>query len=529
MPLRPLNREQVWMLPPTLGELIPGDHPARFVAEFVDTLDREAWVELGIGIDGEPLGAPAYHPRALLCVWLNGFMTGIRSSRKLEAACRDQVPYLWLTGWQHPDHNTLWRFYQAHRDAMRKLLKYTVATAIELDLIDLAVQAVDGTKIAANAAGDRTYDAAELQRLLNRTEAAISQLEAQNEGGDDSSPPRLPEELQTAKHLRQRIREAMNHLTQLEKMKRVNLTDEDAQLMKGRSGIITGYNAQAMVSPLNLDASKGSGLMITAVEVVNSASDSGQLVPMLEKAEDLTEQRVPVTLADGGYHTIANLEAGVDRGQTLVMTERYHSELQGPYFKDNFVFDSETDSYICPQGQRLYFKGMRRTKCSTSGRYLVYRASRTVCRACPAFGICTSDKHAGRALWISSSDDLLRKHRQWMKTDEALALYARRKVMSEPTFGILKDQMNVRRFLLRGLTNVNAEFNLLATAFNLRTLWRVWSTFKKASDKVKTKIPDGLATSNKFTDFSALILGGIHFEFRLKVFLRFLRQAPCRV
>ena len=83
-------------------------------------------------------------------------MTGIRSSRKLEAACRDQVPYLWLTGWQHPDHNTLWRFYQAHRHAMRKLLKYTVATAVELELIDLAVQAVDGTKIAANAARDRT-------------------------------------------------------------------------------------------------------------------------------------------------------------------------------------------------------------------------------------------------------------------------------------------------------------------------------------------------------------------------------------
>jgi transposase len=114
-------------------------------------------------------------------------MTGIRSSRKLEEACRDQVPYLWLTGWQHPDHNTLWRFYKDHRDAMRKLLKYTVATVIELDLIDLAVQAVDGTKITANAAGDRTYGAAELQRLLNRTEVAISQLEAQNEGGDGLS------------------------------------------------------------------------------------------------------------------------------------------------------------------------------------------------------------------------------------------------------------------------------------------------------------------------------------------------------
>ena len=73
MPLRPLNREQAWLLPPTLGELIPDDHPARFVAEFVDTLDRAARIESGIGLDGEPPGAPAYHPRALLCLvtWLH--------------------------------------------------------------------------------------------------------------------------------------------------------------------------------------------------------------------------------------------------------------------------------------------------------------------------------------------------------------------------------------------------------------------------------------------------------------------------
>jgi transposase len=60
-----------------------------------------------------------------------------------------------------------------------------------------------------------------------------------------------------------------------------------------------------------------------------------------------------------------------------------------------------------------------------------------------------------------------------METDEARTLYARRKEISEPTFGILRDQMNARRFLLRGLVNVRAEFNLLATAFNLRTLWRI--------------------------------------------------------
>ena len=62
-------------------------------------------------------------------------MTGLRSCRKLEAACRDQIPYLWLTGWQHPDHNTLWRFYKAHRQAMRELFKRTVRTAVAMELV----------------------------------------------------------------------------------------------------------------------------------------------------------------------------------------------------------------------------------------------------------------------------------------------------------------------------------------------------------------------------------------------------------
>ena len=78
---------------------------------------------------------------------------------KLEAACRDQIPYLWLTCVQYPDHNTLWRFYKSHRQAMRRLFKRTVRMAVKMELVDLALQAVDGTKVGANASKARTYDA----------------------------------------------------------------------------------------------------------------------------------------------------------------------------------------------------------------------------------------------------------------------------------------------------------------------------------------------------------------------------------
>ncbi len=72
MPLRPVNREQAWLLPPILDDLLPTDHSARFVAAFVDGLDRDAWKGMEIDLSGDPLGAPAYHPTILLNVWLTG-------------------------------------------------------------------------------------------------------------------------------------------------------------------------------------------------------------------------------------------------------------------------------------------------------------------------------------------------------------------------------------------------------------------------------------------------------------------------
>ena len=452
---------------------MPADHPARFVAEVVDGLERTTWSEMGVDIEGKPLGSPAYHPRGLLSVWLHGFMTGVRSSRKLEAACRDQIPYLWLTGWQRPDHNTLWRFYRDHRGAMRTLLKQTVHTAVGMGLVDMAVQAVDGTKVMANAAKNRTYDAEQLERLLERTEAAIADLEARNEGGDDAPPPRLPEELTRAQHLRQKVRAAMERLVDEEGLRRVNLTDGDAGLMKSRQGIVAGYNAQAMVSPLEPERAGASGLLITAAQVVNDPDDHAQLIPMIDQAQDSTGEPADKTLADAGYHSGANLQDCAEREQRVVMPESQDKAMTRPYHKNRFAYDNTSDTYTCPQDQRLHFAGVKRRSGRLPAR--VYRARGTVCRGCLAFGLCTTDRRQGRALEVGPHEAVLRIHRVWMATKEAKAAYRQRKELAEPAFGIVKDQQGARRFLLRNLTNVSAEWTMLATAFNLRTLWKVWA------------------------------------------------------
>ena len=127
---------------------------------------------------------------------------------------------------------------------MRKLFERTVRTAVTMKLVDLAVQVVDGTKARANASVNRSYDAEGLRELLERLERAIEDLEAQNEGEEDAAAAHLSEELADEEVLRERVRRAIDELADSKRHKRINLTDTDARLMKGRQGIVAGYNAQ---------------------------------------------------------------------------------------------------------------------------------------------------------------------------------------------------------------------------------------------------------------------------------------------
>jgi transposase len=477
MPVRSWTRDREDALPRKLDDVIRANHPARFVAAFVDELNAAEWAELGANPEGHAGGAPAYDPRVLLEVWLYGFMCGIRSCRKLAVACEEELPFVWLTGGQHPDHNTLWRFYQRHRAGMRVLFKHTVATAAKSGLVVWALQAVDGTKIGGNAAKDRTFDQAELAKLLAKVERAIAELEAQNGPDGPPTPPRLPQELAQAEQRRAQIRAALDQLRAADGPKQLNLTDPEAGFVKSRLGFVVGYNAQAAVAAVPLaDAAHPRARparLLTAVTVVTAPDDHGQLLPMVERVNATTGHEIETLLADAGYHDIATVAACAGRHQRIVLPEAQAQAIADDlYHQAHFGYDAERDTYTCPEGKALTFRGI--TSRTDRPVKRIYRSSGEVCRACPAFGTCTPDARQGRAVEVDLHDATARAHRVWMASEEAQTLARQRKHLIEPVFGMIKEELGGRRFHLRGLTNVEAEWTLLATAFNLRTCTRIW-------------------------------------------------------
>jgi len=138
------------------------DHPARFVRDFVDSLDPES---LGFRVRESAMGRSHYGAALLLKAWLYGYLTGNRSSRKLERVCREHMGLIWLTGMQAPDHNILWRFWLDNKKALRQVFKQSVRTAFNADLLGLVVHAVDGTDhglfiLADDVAQERPGEAA---------------------------------------------------------------------------------------------------------------------------------------------------------------------------------------------------------------------------------------------------------------------------------------------------------------------------------------------------------------------------------
>ncbi len=477
MPERPFTRDQHYLLPPSFDEWIPSNHRVRFVADLVASFDAATLAELEIDDRPSVRGAPRFSPLMLLMVWIYGYMDGRRSTRALERACQTDLAYLWLTGNQQPDHNTLHRFYQQHRQTLRRLFRKTVEIVVATGQVDWALQAVDGTKIVANASVTKSLTAEQVTKLLELAERAIADLEAQAVG-DETETALLPEVLQDAEERRARIAEALDRLQGDDPPAKVNLTDPDAQIMRTRQGELPGYNAQAVIGAVETGPGEPEGRVILATEVTTDANDEQQLPPMLDLLEATTGQLPDTLVADAGYCTSITLGAVAGHPVDIVMplVPPSHVPDNDRFPQAAFAYDPASDTFVCPNGAALTFRGIASEGKTRSSRR--YRARLDDCRTCPLRHHCLPDKSVTRELRVVLTIAEVHAHRERMALADVPATMARRRTLAEPVFGIVKEALGARRFLRRGLEAVRSEWYLTASAFNLNTAYRLWGAGK---------------------------------------------------
>jgi len=144
-------KNQNWLIPQSIRDMIPKDHICFFVENFVDSFDFSKFDKEYVGA-----GAPAYHPRISMKILIQGMLSKVRSSRKLAAASRENFVFMYLSEKVYPNFRTIARFRKNNASFVKEAFKRTIKLASSYNLVDLNLICIDGTTIKANASKKRT-------------------------------------------------------------------------------------------------------------------------------------------------------------------------------------------------------------------------------------------------------------------------------------------------------------------------------------------------------------------------------------
>ena len=455
---------QEFLLPPAIEEWVPRDHPARFLREFVEALDLAG---LGFVVPACKDGRPPYAPSLLVKIWLYGYVQRIRSTRKLEVACREHLSLLWLTGMIQPDHNSLWRFWRTNQEALRGVFQQTVRVAVRSGCVGLALQALDGTKIAAAASGRTGWSKEQMEQLLATLDAALAEneLEILQQNADEDATPgyHLPAGLTERHALREQIQAGLAQI-KADGRQHYHPVEPDARRMKTGEGNRFAYNAQAVS-----DAKAG---VITAADVTRQESDTGHLAPMIAQAkENLGVAATGTeTLADMGYGAGADLQAAAEQDHAVLVPPAEGSPPRdNPYASQHFHYDEAARTVTCPQQRTLHHEGGTTHAGRPAERYRCHHHD------CPVSALCTRDPK-GRQIEVHPHTPVVQAMRARLATSAGQALYSRRAGLAEPCFARIKQHDGFRRFTVRGFAAVRTQWALICAAANLRVLYKNWRT-----------------------------------------------------
>jgi len=312
------NRAQIELRPVDLESLVPMDHPVRAVWEFVESLDLSPLYGKVQAVEGGA-GRPAIDPRIYLALWLYATIEGVGSARALERLTRQHDAYRWILGGVSVNHHSLSDFRVQHAEYLDGVLTHSVAVLMAQDLVQLNRVSQDGTRVRANAGAASFRRRPSLERCLQEAEEQIRRLRQELEENPEATSRRQAAARQrAAEDRRRRVEAALEQMPKAEAKKpaaekadaRVSTTDAEARVMKmGDGGFRPAYNGQFSVDTETQ--------IVVGVEVSNSGSDQGQLVPMIEQLEKRYGRIPSETLVDGGFAGLKDIQKASELGTQI--------------------------------------------------------------------------------------------------------------------------------------------------------------------------------------------------------------------
>ncbi len=422
------------------------------------------------------VGNPAYHPKMMVKVLIYGYYNGYFGGRPLHRNYETDLGLRFLSNDDFPDHRTINLFRINFKDEIAEIFSQVVMLCKELDMIGFENLAIDGQKIRANANFFQSKNLNGIQKekekikkqLVKLLEEELSFLEGEEEYKANN---RKKAKLERRK---KKLEEAAQLLIDAgaendEKM-RLNLTDPDSRTMTDKLGVkLQDYNTQNAVDD--------KFQVLTAVDVTDNPSDSGELFPMKEKSRDESGGSHKHTLADSGYSDKVGFRKMEEDANTdyYVPDKTMYSSKKNPYSKWNFKYDEDRDVFVCPEGEDMVF--VRECKDSEGLKYRHYKG--TKCSECDKKEKCIRTKNRKRGggnndinrnLSFYPEDECIKRMRKKLRTDGGKKIHQKRMSTVEPVHGDIQKNRGFLQFVLRGLEKVKVEYNLVGIAHNVRKI-----------------------------------------------------------
>ena len=442
---REIDRSQPITLPGNLEGWLEGNDLAHFIVEVVEALDTR---EIEAAYRGG--GSAPYPPKMLLALLFYCYAKGIFSSRKIERATYELIPVLYLTGGLHPDHDSINSFRQRFLPQFEPLFVQVLLIAHALGVVKLGDVSLDGTKIAANASKHHALSWAYAERLEQQLQAEVRTLLARAAAveGPGAVDIDLPAELQRREDRLAKITEAK---AEIERRAQGRYAQEQAEYEAKQAA--RAAKERALGRKLGGKKPQEPTPGPPPKDQVNLTDGDSRIMPV----------------SGGGFAQAYNAQATVTMGSRLIV---------GTHVTQNPNDKQEVDPALVELAKLPETVGTVQRAALDNGFYSAHNVEILVEHGIePCIAVGRQPHHEALEQRLApvpeapNHPDAVGAMKHRLKTQEGKTFYAQRKSTVEPVFGIIKEVMGFRRFLLRGLAAVKGEWRLVCLAFNLKRLF----------------------------------------------------------